>query len=258
MKRLWPPTPATVIACLALFVALGGSAYAVTANSVGSKQLKRNAVTAPKIKKNAVTAPKIRGGAVTAAKIKTNAVTTAKLLDDAVTGAKVREDTLGTVPSADALTALQTNKLIVSANSGANESDARAASAKQNLLTVGPVTIYGRCFTDASGPDTSAEVFIETTENGVVFDSHYDQARGNPFLNANTPEDDRDLLNVDASADDSGVYANNEGGGSAILPNGEAFQFQVGVAVKNGTLPGGNGVFGEGDRCIFSASALSL
>ena len=28
MKRLWPPTPATVIACLALFVALGGSAYA--------------------------------------------------------------------------------------------------------------------------------------------------------------------------------------------------------------------------------------
>ena len=28
MKRLWPPTPATVIACLALFVALGGGAYA--------------------------------------------------------------------------------------------------------------------------------------------------------------------------------------------------------------------------------------
>jgi len=28
MKRLWPPTPATVIACLALFVVLGGGAYA--------------------------------------------------------------------------------------------------------------------------------------------------------------------------------------------------------------------------------------
>src|SRR4029453_1637136 len=28
MQRLWPPTPATVIACLALFVALGGGAYA--------------------------------------------------------------------------------------------------------------------------------------------------------------------------------------------------------------------------------------
>ena len=28
MKRLWPPTPATVIACLALFVALAGGAYA--------------------------------------------------------------------------------------------------------------------------------------------------------------------------------------------------------------------------------------
>ncbi len=35
MKRLWPPTPATVIACLALFVALGGSAYAAAKISRG-------------------------------------------------------------------------------------------------------------------------------------------------------------------------------------------------------------------------------
>ena len=35
MKRLWPPTPATVIACLALFVALGGGAYAAAKISRG-------------------------------------------------------------------------------------------------------------------------------------------------------------------------------------------------------------------------------
>jgi hypothetical protein len=35
VKRLWPPTPATVIACLALFVALGGGAYAAAKISRG-------------------------------------------------------------------------------------------------------------------------------------------------------------------------------------------------------------------------------
>ena len=43
----------TVVAYLALFVALGGTGYAVTrieANSVGTKQLKKNAVTSKKVK----------------------------------------------------------------------------------------------------------------------------------------------------------------------------------------------------------------
>jgi hypothetical protein len=44
--------PATAIAVLALFVALGGTTYAATSlprNSVGTKQLKRGAVTPPKV-----------------------------------------------------------------------------------------------------------------------------------------------------------------------------------------------------------------
>jgi hypothetical protein len=56
-------TFANVVSCLALFVALGGSAFAATQlakNSVGSKQLKKNAVTTAKIKKEAVTGAKIK------------------------------------------------------------------------------------------------------------------------------------------------------------------------------------------------------
>src|SRR5882757_6141250 len=51
-----------VVALLALFVALGGSAYAATQlpkNSVGPKQLKKNAVTTAKIAKGAVTGAKV-------------------------------------------------------------------------------------------------------------------------------------------------------------------------------------------------------
>ena len=51
-------TFANVISCLALFVALGGAAYAATklpANSVGTKQLKKNAVTGSKVKSHTLT-----------------------------------------------------------------------------------------------------------------------------------------------------------------------------------------------------------
>ena len=92
MKR---PSHATIVAYLALFVALGGSAYAVTQlpkNSVGAKQLKKKAVTTAKLKDCAVTTPKIANGAVT----------TAKIAENAVTGAKVDEASLGQVPSAAA------------------------------------------------------------------------------------------------------------------------------------------------------------
>ena len=52
------PSPAMVVACIALAVALGGTSYAATklpAGSVGTKQLKKNAVTSPKVKNNALT-----------------------------------------------------------------------------------------------------------------------------------------------------------------------------------------------------------
>ena len=37
----------------------------------------------------------------------------------------------------------------------------------------------------------------------------------------------------------------------AASPSGSAVQGEFGVAAKNGTLAGGNGVYGEGDSCLF-------
>lgn len=44
------PSPATAIALLALFISLGGSAYAI--NKIGTNQIKNGAVTKPKLAKN--------------------------------------------------------------------------------------------------------------------------------------------------------------------------------------------------------------
>jgi hypothetical protein len=75
-------TFANVVSVIALFLALGGSAYAfhLGKNSVGSKQLKKNAVVTAKIKKEAVTANKVKKGTLT--------------------GTQIDASTLGTVPTA--------------------------------------------------------------------------------------------------------------------------------------------------------------
>ncbi len=62
------PSPAMVIACVALAVALGGTSYAtvlqVPRSSVGTIQLKTGAVTTKKLASNAVTAAKVRNGSL--------------------------------------------------------------------------------------------------------------------------------------------------------------------------------------------------
>ena len=81
MKRLvrHRPSPAMVIACLALGIALTGtSVAAVTA-------LAPNSVGTPQIKANAVTAAKLRNANVTGAKIARNAVTGTKVLNGSLT-----------------------------------------------------------------------------------------------------------------------------------------------------------------------------
>jgi hypothetical protein len=77
------PSPAMVVACIALAIALGGTSYAaisLPANSVGTKQLKKNAVKRSKIAAKAVDGSKVAA--------------------DSLTGANILESSLGTVPSA--------------------------------------------------------------------------------------------------------------------------------------------------------------
>lgn len=64
------PSPAMVVACLALLVALTGTSVAavqaIAPNSVGTAQLRTGAVTNPKLKANAVTGAKVANRSLTA------------------------------------------------------------------------------------------------------------------------------------------------------------------------------------------------
>src|SRR5436305_1728979 len=73
------PRHATVVAYLALFVALGGSAVAA---------------------KTAITGKQIKNGTITSADIKNGSIKGADLKKDTLTGTQINEAKLGTVPSA--------------------------------------------------------------------------------------------------------------------------------------------------------------
>ena len=65
--RIRRPSPALVIACLALLIALGGTGYAalvLPANSVGTAQLKLNAVTSAKVKNGSLLRADFKAGQV--------------------------------------------------------------------------------------------------------------------------------------------------------------------------------------------------
>jgi hypothetical protein len=105
--RLRRPSHATVIAYLALFVALSGTAMAV--KKIGPSGLKKNAVTTKKIADSAVTTPKIANGAVSTQKLGDSAVTESKLAQDSVSGSKIQQAVIGTGKLRDA--AVETDKI---------------------------------------------------------------------------------------------------------------------------------------------------
>ena len=135
------PSPALVISLLALFVALGGSAYAAT--KIGTKDIKANAITAGKIKKNAVTSAKIK--------------------KDAVTGSKIKESTLGAVPNAtNAVNATNATNFSRYFTSGLKKA---SPGADTNLGSIGPFSFLGKC-KDIGGGESEATVVATTSAAG--------------------------------------------------------------------------------------------
>jgi hypothetical protein len=99
-----------------------------------------------------------------------------------------------------------------------------------------------------------ANIYVETSANGAIFDGD-DELNGGPaaadFLNTDTAEDLRELENdTNATVDDTDA---SEGEFMAMSTDGTKLVGQLSTAAKNGTLAGGNGLYGEGNVCLFQA-----
>lgn len=118
-KRPHRPSPALIIAIVALICALTGTAYAALGkNSVGSRQLKKKSVTTGKIANNAVNAAKVANGSLT--------------------GSDINLKALGTVPAATTATS--------AGNANTVGGHAAACPAATTL-------IRGVCFDSSAGPE---------------------------------------------------------------------------------------------------------
>jgi hypothetical protein len=85
------PSPAMIVACASLVVALGGVSYAAVVlpnNSVGAAQLKKNAVTSAKLRKSAVTSLQVKDHSLLAKDFKAGQLPAGPKGDTGATGPK--------------------------------------------------------------------------------------------------------------------------------------------------------------------------
>jgi hypothetical protein len=165
------PSPALVIACVALFVSLGGVSYGLAKGSVDSREIKNNTVRSGDVLNNTLRSKDVRNNTLRTFDIRNNEVRGFDIRNSTVqgrdvafntlTGNDVAEDSLGKVPSATAADTAGTANSVATLKTIAPTSVAEGAAAV-TLATHGPLTLTGVC--EAAALNTEAVLQVQTTE----------------------------------------------------------------------------------------------
>jgi hypothetical protein len=158
------PSPALVIACVALFVSLGGVSYGLATGSIDSREIKNNTVRSKDVRNNTLRTFDIRNNEVRGFDVRNSTIQGRDVAFNTITGSDVSESSLGKVPSAtaadtagSATTAGSVATLRTIAPTGLAE-----GAAPVTLATHGPLTLTGAC--EAAGANTNAVLRVQTTE----------------------------------------------------------------------------------------------
>jgi hypothetical protein len=99
-----------VVACLALFVAMGGSVYA--AGKISGSQIKTNSLPGNRVKAKTLTAKQVKPGSLTGAQIKAGSLTGTQIQAGSLTGTQIQPGSLtGTQINASTLSGVTASKL---------------------------------------------------------------------------------------------------------------------------------------------------
>jgi hypothetical protein len=152
------PSPALVIACVALFVSLSGVSYGVATGFIDSREIKNNTVRSTDVRNNALRTFDIRNNEIRGFDIRNSSVQGRDLAFNTVTGGDIDESSLGQVPSAaaaDSATAVSVLKPIA-------PTTVAEGAAPVALATHGPLTLSAAC--EADGVNTEGKLRVQTTE----------------------------------------------------------------------------------------------
>jgi hypothetical protein len=219
-----------IVACAALFVALGGVGYA--AATIGSAQIKNNSIQGKDVKNSSLTGKDVKNSGLTGSDIKNSSLAGRDVKNNSLTGSDVLESTLGTVPSA-------TNAgHATSADTAGSAGSAGSVSGRTPFLVTlstgqsrtvaqnGPLSVVAQCIT--TGGNDIVRLIAHTTTAGAVMDGDDDHVGGADTLNPATTDDTSRLLqnsqttsatsNVQNDIDDAFVMASN---GKTLSIDGE-------------------------------------
>jgi len=160
------PSPALVVASLALFVSLSGVSYGVATGFIDSRDIKNNEVRSLDIRNNEIRTGDLRNNQVRGIDIRNSTVQGRDVGLNTLTGNDVAEDTLGKVPSAAAA------DTATSAGSAASVDSLKLiprttmteGQPPVTLATHGPLTFTAACEPGAAGA-TDAGLSVGTTED---------------------------------------------------------------------------------------------
>lgn len=147
----------------------------------------------------------------------------------------------------------------VTATAGATLSDAEAAAPETVLATKGQLTVYAKCFANAT--IAAGEIYVRTAADGAVMitqDGIGDlTGNGTPFLNTTTPEATRVLVNVAAEAvpDASRTASDVENAFQTLAPDGSVISGNLDALALQGSFSGG--AWGSGNACWFGGTLLT-
>jgi hypothetical protein len=209
------PSPAMLVALLALFISMGGVSYGVATGFIDSREIKNNTVRSKDLRNNDIRTGDVRNNEVRGVDIRNSTVQGRDVALNTLTGSDINETRLGKVPSATAAdnatkaTSAGTVDVLktiapVTVNEGATPA---------TLLTHGPFTVRGLCEPDMSG--AIAVVAVTSSEAGST------------------------QAGADLPGEAGGASAAGPIHGSAA--SGSAFTGLVGMSADDDSGPGGTG-----------------
>ena len=184
MKRLIrTPSPALVIAVIALFVSLGGVSYGLATGSIDSREILNGSIRNPDFKNGTLRGQEAKR--------------------DGFGGGAIKESTLGKVKaasSADTFGGMTARRIAAFTLANAQS---------RGVLTEGPFSVIARCRTDAG--NQIAELVIQTNANDTAMDG----------AEKDTDFDVGETRQLAAASAPSGTPAfDQEGSGAAIAADG--------------------------------------
>jgi hypothetical protein len=209
------PSPALVIACLALFVSLGGVSYGVATGFIDSREIANNTIRSKDIRNSTIRTQDIHNNEVRGFDVRNSSIQGRDVAFNTLTGADIEESSLGKVPSAataDSATSIATLKTFT-------RRVLPEGSPPVTLLTHGPLTLSLACLDQ--GTMSEGDVRVQSTEAGTLGstgDGTIDPADG--------PSPVAGEIDVDGGPKTAGAHAV-----SATAPSGKGLSGTFGIVV---------------------------